>query len=40
MLLGVLENDEALWKTRAKQRWLREGDGNTKVFHVVANVRK
>ncbi|OAY65248.1 hypothetical protein ACMD2_16581 [Ananas comosus] len=39
-LLLILEEEEILWKTRAKQRWLKEGDGNTKFFHAVANGRK
>ncbi|OAY82491.1 hypothetical protein ACMD2_18555 [Ananas comosus] len=39
-LLSVLKDEELLWKTRAKLRWLREGDGNTKYFHTVANNRR
>lgn len=34
-------NDEAaLWKARANQHWLREGDNNTKYFHSIANGRR
>ncbi len=39
-LTKVLTDEEILWKTRAKQRWLKEGDGNTKFFHAYANGRK
>ncbi|OAY67941.1 hypothetical protein ACMD2_16525 [Ananas comosus] len=39
-LLLILEEEEILWNTRAKQRWLKEGDGNTKFFHAFANGRK
>ncbi|OAY77608.1 hypothetical protein ACMD2_22447, partial [Ananas comosus] len=32
--------EEILWKTRAKQLWLKEGHCNTKFFHAVVNGRK
>lgn len=36
----VIMEEEILWKTRAKQHWLKEGDGNTKFFHAMANGRR
>lgn len=36
----ILKKEEILWKTRAKQHWLKEGDCNTKFFHAIANGRK
>lgn len=39
--LRMVLNDEAsMYRTRAKQHWLREGDGNTKYFHSMANGRR
>lgn len=39
-LSTVLKDEESLRRTRAKQHWLREGDGNTKFFHTIANGRR
>ncbi len=39
-LTTLIRDEEILWKTRAKQHWLKEGDGNTKFFHAMANARK
>ncbi|OAY68181.1 LRR receptor-like serine/threonine-protein kinase EFR [Ananas comosus] len=39
-LRTVINDEAAVWKTRAKQHWLREGDGNTKFFHSIANDRR
>jgi hypothetical protein len=35
-----LIQDEAYWKQRAKMHWLKEGDLNTKFFHMSANARR
>lgn len=39
-LRKVLNDEADLWRIRAKQHWLQEGDGNTKFFHSIANERK
>ncbi|KAJ1430165.1 Ribonuclease H-like superfamily [Sesbania bispinosa] len=36
----LIMQEEAFWKQRAKVFWLREGDGNTRFFHAMANARK
>lgn len=33
----IHKQEEIYWKQRSWLQWLREGDDNTKVFHVVAN---
>ncbi|KAF5459757.1 hypothetical protein F2P56_019677 [Juglans regia] len=30
---GYLEEEDLKWRQRAKQRWLKDGDRNTKYFH-------
>ncbi len=39
-LIKVLDDEELIWKARAKIKWLKEGDGNTKFFHAYANGRR
>ncbi len=39
-ILKVVAEEEILWKARAKQHWLREGDDNTKFFHAMANGKR
>ncbi|KAK2377607.1 hypothetical protein QL285_078261 [Trifolium repens] len=36
---NLLVQEEAYWRQRAKMHWLKEGDLNTKFFHMSANVR-
>lgn len=30
----LLKCEEALWRDKAKTRWLEEGDSNTHLFHI------
>jgi carbamoylphosphate synthase small subunit len=36
---NVLIQEEAYWRQRAKMHWLKEGDLNTKFFHMSASAR-
>ncbi|XP_042983236.1 uncharacterized protein LOC122312642 [Carya illinoinensis] len=36
----LLAEDDLRWKQRAKQRWLQNGDRNTRYFHMCANQRR
>ncbi|MCI54315.1 hypothetical protein A2U01_0075564, partial [Trifolium medium] len=35
----VLIQEEAFWRQRAKMHWLKDGDLNTKFFHMSATAR-
>jgi len=36
----LLGQEDAFWHQRAKTHWLRDGDLNTKFFHVAASSRR
>lgn len=39
-LREIHKQEEIYWRQRSRLQWLKEGDENTKFFHVVANGRK
>lgn len=39
-LESIHKQEEIYWRQRSMLQWLKEGDGNTKFFHAVANGRK
>ncbi|XP_058742491.1 uncharacterized protein LOC131614985 [Vicia villosa] len=39
-LITLLVKDDLFWKQRAKAHWYKDGDLNTRFFHVSATVRK
>lgn len=39
-LCSLLIQEDAFWRQRAKTHWLRDGDLNTKFFHVAASSRR
>lgn len=39
-LESLLSYEETFWKQKSKHKWLKEGDGNTKIFHRIVNGRK
>lgn len=36
----VLLKEEVLWREKSRVTWVKEGDGNTKFFHKVANGKR
>jgi hypothetical protein len=36
----LLVQEETYWRQRAKMHWLKEGDLNTKFFHMTASARQ
>jgi hypothetical protein len=39
-LLGIAAVDRIKWRQRSRITWIREGDANTKIFHLRANGRR
>jgi len=39
-LATLLAQEEAYWRQRAKQLWLKEGDLNTEYFHEMASSKR
>ncbi|XP_010253034.1 PREDICTED: uncharacterized protein LOC104594458 [Nelumbo nucifera] len=39
-LEATLLREEISWKQKSRERWIKEGDGNTRYFHAIANGRR
>ncbi|XP_068653889.1 uncharacterized protein [Aristolochia californica] len=39
-LSTILHQEKVRWKQRARFKWLKEGDANTKFFHAVASAKR
>ncbi|CAK8579757.1 unnamed protein product [Lathyrus sativus] len=37
---GLLQKEELMWFQRARTKWLTDGDGNTKFYHVKTVQRR
>jgi len=36
----LVQEEEVFWKQRVKMHWMKDGDMNTKFFHMLATARK
>ena len=40
LLESIIRYEETFWRQKAKPKWLKDGDRNTKYFHKMENGRK
>lgn len=40
VLESILRYEEKFWRQKTKLKWIKDGDGDMKFFHKVANGRK